>query len=346
MTRTSRTLTALALSAVVVSIAPLGAALKKEEKAKIKMAGPLGMMMKMVMGRQAREGIVSSVALKGDRKLTRSGDTGRLIDMAEEKVYDIDFKHKTYSVLTFEQVRQQMLDAQRKMKEQQAKMEAERAKHPDEKMPEYDFEVNNKTTGEAKEINGFQTKQMITTITMKPKGQTVEQGGAMMMTVDQWLTPKVPGAKEEIDFELRFMKKVGMTDMVQEMAAATAMYPGITDMAKRAKVEGEKLDGTPIYSVTTFDTIMSPEQQKQQDQQQAQSDSGGGGGISGGLSGMLARKMMKKKKDDAPAEGSATADTAPKGHTSLMTMTTEVLSLSTDATDADVALPEGFKAKD
>jgi len=342
MTRTVRTFTALALSAVVVSIAPLGAALKKEEKAKIKMAGPLGTMMRMMMGRQAREGIVSSVALKGDRKLTRSGDTGRLIDMAQEKVYDIDFKHKTYSVLTFEQVHQQMLESQRKMKEQQAKMDAERAKHPDEKMPEYDFEVNNKATGEAKEINGFQTKQMITTITMKPKGKTVEEGGAMMMTVDQWLTPKVPGAQEEVDFELRFMKKVGMTDMVQEMAAATAMYPGILDMAKRAKVEGDKLDGTPIYSVTTFDTIMSPEQQKQQEQQQAQSDSSGGGG----LSGMLARKMMKKKKDDAPAEGSGTADPASKSHASLLTMTTEVLSLSTDATDADVALPEGFTAKD
>jgi hypothetical protein len=213
------------------------------------MSGPLGTMMRMFMGRQMREGIVSSIALKGDRKMTRTGDTGRLIDMAEEKVYDIDFKKRTYTVLTFEQVRQQMLETQRKMKEQQAKMEAERAKHPDEKMPEYDFEVSNKATGEAKEINGFQTKQTITTLTMKPKGQSVEQGGAMVMTIDQWLTPKVPGANEEIDFELRYMKKIGMTDMIQEMAAASAMYPGIVDMAKRAKVEGNKLEGTPSPSL-------------------------------------------------------------------------------------------------
>jgi hypothetical protein len=338
MTRTARTLTALVALALVVSMTPLGAAIKKEEKSKFKMGGPLGKMMGMFMGRQMREGVVSSIAIKGDRKLTRTGDTGRLVDLAEEKVYDIDFKKKTYSVLTFEQVRQKMLEAQQKMKEQQAKMEAERAKHPDEKAPEYDYEVSSKATGETKEINGFQTKQIITTITMKPKGQTLEQGGGMVMTMDQWLTPKVPGAQEEIDFEMKYLKKIGIADMVQEMAAAAAMYPGIMEAAKRAKVEGDKLDGTPIYAVSTFDLVASPEQQKEQEKQQAEADSGGGG-----LGGLLARKMMKKKKsDDAATDGSS--GSASKGP-SLMTMTNEVLSLSNDATDADVALPEGFKQK-
>src|SRR5690349_4551695 len=109
MTRTARTFSALVLTGIVLSMAPLGAALKKEERSKVKMAGPLGTMMRMFGGRQAREGFLSTVALKGDRKLTRSGDTGRLVDLAQEKVYEIDFKKKTYTVLTFEQVRQQML---------------------------------------------------------------------------------------------------------------------------------------------------------------------------------------------------------------------------------------------
>jgi hypothetical protein len=340
MSRTVRTLPALVLVVVVASMAPLTAAIKKEEKSKFKMGGPLGKMMGMFMGRKMREGVVSSIAIKGDRKLTRTGETGQLIDLAQEKVYDIDFKKKTYSVLTFEQVRQKMLEAQEKMKEQQAKMEAERAKHPDQKAPEYDYEISNKVTGEAKEINGFQTKQTITTITMKPKGQTVEEGGGMVMTMDQWLTPKIPGAQEAIDFEMRYLKKIGMIDMVQEMAAAAAMYPGIMEAAKRAKIEGDKLDGTPIYSVSTFDMVASAAQQKEQEKQQADADSGGGGG----LGGMLARKMMKKKKDDgASTDGASQSASKPS---SLVTTTTEVLTLSTDATDADVALPEGFKQKD
>jgi hypothetical protein len=340
MKRTVRSVVALVAVAVVVSAVSAGAAFKKEEKSKFKMGGALGKMMGMFMGRQMREGTVTTVAVKGDRKLTRSGDTGRLIDLAEERVYEIDFKKKSYTVLTFEQVRQKMKEEQEKLKKQQAEMQAEREKNPDQKMPEYDFEVSNKLTGEAKEINGFQTRQMITTITMKEKGKTVEQGGAMVMTTDQWITPKIPGAREEIDFELRYLKKIGMVDLVQEMAMASAMYPGMVDMMKRMKVEGDQLDGTPIYAVTSFEAVASPEQQKQQEKQQAESDSGGGGG----LTGMFARKMMKKKKDEPAAEGGDAA--ASKGQAPFMTLTSEVLSASSDVADAELAIPDGFKLKD
>lgn len=338
MKRTVQGVAALAAVAVVVSVVSVGAAFKKEEKSKLKMGGAMGKVMGMFMGRQMRQGIVTTVAVKGDRKLSRSGDTGQLIDLAAEKVYDLDFKKKTYSVLTFEQVRQKMKEQQEKMQKQMADMKAEQEKHKGEKMPEYDFTVSTKATGEAKEINGFQTKQLITTITMTPKGQTPEQGGAMTMTLDQWMAPTIAGAKEETDFELRFLKKIGLLDLQQEMAQAAAMYPGIVDMMKRAKVEGAKIEGTPIYSVSSFGTILSPEQQKAQEQQ-ADSDSGGGG-----LTGMFAKKMFKRKKaDDASAEGDASAS---KDKAAIITMTNEVLSASSEVTDADVALPEGFQQKD
>lgn len=341
MKRTVQSVVALVAVAVVVSAVSVGAAFKKEEKSKFKMGGALGKMMGMFMGRQAREGVVTTVAVKGDRKLSRSGDTGRLIDLAEEKVYDIDFKKKSYTVLTFEQVRQKMKEEQEKLKKQQAEMQAEREKNPDQKMPEYDFEVSSKLTGEAKEINGFQTRQMITTITMKEKGKTVEQGGAMVMTTDQWITPTIAGAREEVDFELRYMKKIGMMDLVQEMAMASAMYPGMVDMMKRAKVEGDRLDGTPIYATTSFEAVASPEQQKQQEQQKAESDSGGGGG----LTGMFARKMMKKKKEEPAAESGGSAPATATSQTAFMTLTSEVLSASSDVPDADLAIPAGFKLK-
>jgi hypothetical protein len=121
---------------------------------------------------------------------------------------------------------------------------------------------------------------------------------------------------------------------------AAAMYPGMMDMMRRAKVEGDKVDGTPIYSVMTFDTVLGAEQKKQQQEQQADSDSGGSGG---GLSGMLARKMFKKKKEE-PAEGGDQAASASK--TAFMTLTSEVLSASGDVSDAELAVPEGFKQKD
>jgi hypothetical protein len=340
MKRKVRSVASLAAVAVVVSAVSVGAAFKKEEKSKMKMGGPMGKIMGMFAGKQMREGIVTTVAVKGDRKLSRTGDLGQLVDLAAEKIYDIDFKKKTYSVMTFEQMRQKLKEQQEKLEKQMAEMKAEQEKNKGEKMPEYDFSISSKATGEAKAINGFQTKQVITTITMTPKGQTAEQGGAMSMTIDQWLAPTLEGSKEEADFEIRYMKALGTFDMAQEMAQAAAMYPGMIDMMRRAKVEGAKIEGTPVYSVTTFDSIMSPEQQKAQEQQSAEGDSGGGGG----LSGMFARKMFKKKKAEEPAaEG---GDAASKGKVAFMTVTTEVLSASTNVTDADLAVPEGFKQKD
>lgn len=336
MTRTVRTLLALGCVALV-SAAPLYADIRKEEKTKLKMGGALGKMMGMFMGRQAREGLITKTIIKGDRKLAQTGDTGQIIDLVEEKVYELDFKKKIYTVATFEEIRQKMREAQEKMKQEQAKMQAEQQKHPEQKMPEYEVEVTNKQTGEAREINGFPTKQLITTVTMHEKGKPLEDGGGMVLTTDAWLTPKIPGMKEATDFEMRYMKKLQGDVTAEEMAAALTLYPMLKDMMKRVKVEGDKVDGTPILTTMTIESVMSPEQMKQQESAQADSGSGGGGG----LTGMFARKMMSKKKADQPEGGDAPA----KGHAPVMTVVAEVLSASTEVGANETAIPEGFKQK-
>ena len=50
--------------------------------------------------------VMATVAIKGDRKMTTTDETAQLIDLDEEKVYDIDLKHKTYTVTTFAEMRQ------------------------------------------------------------------------------------------------------------------------------------------------------------------------------------------------------------------------------------------------
>jgi len=118
------------------------------------------------------------------------------------------------------------------------------------------------------------------------------------------------------------------------MAQALAMYPGLKDLMGRARVEGAKVDGTPISSVMTIDAVASPEQQKQQPDSEKQQESGGG------LSGMLARKMMKKKQ----AEGGDAAS-ADKSRATIMTTTIDVLSVATTVGADAVSVPAGFKEK-
>src|SRR6185295_9428423 len=77
------------------------AEVKTEERTRVQFPGLLGGFMKVFGGKSAKEGIVEKVAVKDDRKMTTNDETAQLIDLAEEKVYQIDLKKKTYTVMTF-----------------------------------------------------------------------------------------------------------------------------------------------------------------------------------------------------------------------------------------------------
>jgi len=55
-----------------------------------------------------------------DRKLTLAGERGEIVDLAEEKIYELDVKKKTYTVTTFAALK-------KRIEEQRAKAEKEAA---------------------------------------------------------------------------------------------------------------------------------------------------------------------------------------------------------------------------
>ena len=92
---------------------------------------------------------------------------------------------------------------------------------------EIDFDVKN--TGEKKTINGFDTHEVVMTITVREKGKTLEEAGGMVLTSDMWLTPKIAAMKEIADFDQRYAQQL-VGPMVagvsaEQMAPAMAMYP-------------------------------------------------------------------------------------------------------------------------
>ena len=78
-----RTLAAL-LSAALFVPAVTFADVKSQERTQVKFEGALGRMMNFFGGKTAREGLVSTVALKGNRLLTITGDSGEIIDLGSE----------------------------------------------------------------------------------------------------------------------------------------------------------------------------------------------------------------------------------------------------------------------
>lgn len=325
---------ALAVAAVaLVSTAALQADIRMQEKSQTKFEGLLGRMAGLFGGKAVKEGVVSTVAIKGARMARFSDTSGEIIDLNEERVYTLDMRNKTYSVQTFAEIRQQFEEMSRK-----AQSETPRAKEAREPSqgPEMEVEVRSKNTGQQRTINGFDCHQVITTITVHEKGKSLEQAGGLVVTLDGWIGPALPAMKEVAEFNLRYMKAIqspAMAEDAAQMAQALVMYPGLKEALTRIEADKIKLDGTPIMTTITFQSVPNPQQAAK-----AQEEQPAGGGL-GGLMGRLARKK--------PAEGAAApaAADAPKGATTFMTTIHEVLSATPAASDADVAIPAGFKQK-
>ena len=342
---------ALAVAVLLVAGDTAVADVKKQEKSQFKFEGMLGSVIGLFGGKAAKEGIVNTVAVKGDRKLVANDQTGEIVDLAEEKVYRLDMKKKTYEVVTFAQLRKEMEEARRKA-EQEAREARQDAgaeqgsgrssspsepagSQPPQKQVEVDFNV--KETGERRTINGFDTRQAIMTIAVREKGKTLEQSGGLVLTSDMWLAPKATSENDVAQFDLRYARKLegpaAVAAAQAQMAAAMAAYPQMGEALSRMQSEGAKLDGTPILMTTTFEAVKNAEMMAAQQEQAQKSEQEQPKGIGG----LLGRKIGKKMGGGA--------DGPPRPRSTILTITNEVLTLSKDVAAADVALPAGFRPR-
>jgi hypothetical protein len=327
-----RLMSVLMLAGIVAAAATIHADVRTDQKTRLQFGGALGGLINMFGGGDAE---TSSVAVKGDRKATLNDKTGQIIDLQEEKIYDLDMKKKTYKVTTFAEIRRRMEEAQQKAKERAEKSEPRTQEpaqpDPNAKQMEVDFKIDN--TGQSKVINGFDTKQAIMTITVREKGKTLEQSGGLVLKSDMWLTPTIAAMKEIGEFELRYAKQLygSMLSGVpaDQMAMALAMYPMMKDAIAKMNTEGGKIEGTAVQTTMTLEAVPSAEAAKEAaaSEERNQSKPKGLGGM---LGGMMAKKMGQNKADEG--KGSP-----------FMTSTNEVLKVTTDVTAADVAVPAGFK---
>ncbi len=319
---------ALACACVTLVALPARADVKTREKAQVKFEGGLGMMMRMVGGKAASDGIVSTNAVKGNRKATINDTTGRIVDLAEQKVYELDIKDKSYRVVTFEELRRKLQEAQERAAKQSKETQQEPAKQqPSGKEVEFDFDM--KETGQTKSIAGYDAREVVMTITVREKGKTLDESGGLVLTADSWLGPDIPAMRELAEFEMKYWKAIAPETAAisaEQMAAVAAMYPMIKQAMDRLNQEKVNMKGTPLAMTMTFDGVKS----KAQIEEQSKNNNSGGGG----LGGMLARRMVKKNADDAA-----------KPRATIFTIGNETQEIATSVSPADLDIPAGFKLK-
>jgi hypothetical protein len=324
---------------VLLLSSSLAADIRSDQRVKFQLGGALGKMVNL-FSKGAREGVTTMVAVKGNRKAMMSGDsTGQIIDLTEEKIYDLDLKKKTYKVTTFAEIRKQMEEARRQAQQSAREERPSEPSKPAEKDPnakEYEVDFDIKNTSETKAINGFDTKKSVITITVREKGKTLNDAGGMVMTTDTWLAASAPSTKELAEFERKYAQQIYGSMVAgaspQDMAMALAMYPQIKPALDKMAAEGAKLQGTAILTDMRVEAVPPgtasqtaaapppPEEQKKK----------GLGGMLGGLKKMAEQSEKNQNSESKPQRAI------------IMTTTLEMLKLTTDVDAASVAIPAGF----
>lgn len=315
------------LSLLITSL--LFADAKVTQKTQVQFGGVVGSAVNIFGGSRAKEGVTSDVAVKGNRRISRSGDSAEIVDLGEEKIYAVDYKRKTYKVTTFDELRKQYDEAKKEAEEESRNRSEKGKKDPNAK--EYEVEVDVKPTGKKETINGFDAKQTIVTITIHEKGKKLEQAGGSVLTADMFLAPRIAAVRETEDFERRYITKL-WGDAGLDLRSMTAVLASAPELSKAMKkLKDTKIEGTSVRTALTFDVV--PDPRVKQDEEGASSADTAMKAI-GGL-----MNRMKRKKAEEPAETTA----AEKKPNMLFSSKSEVLSASNTATADDVAIPAGFK---
>ena len=227
--------------------------------------------------KQILEPIVSRKALHGNQLVSTSRLTTEIIDLDQETVTQIDNEKRTYSVVTFAQVRQAFKNAPKKLEEAQAKANQEQtAQSQDAANPppqvKVTFEINVADTGVSKPINGVTAKEQVLTMKahvaeVNPPPDKPPQTVTYTMITEVWTAPSPPEMKEIDDFYMRYGKK--LMQGVDAAALMKAMQPAVSgsalaglfasqpgagqaaqDMMKTMATEMQKIKGTRILEVT------------------------------------------------------------------------------------------------
>ncbi|MDQ1451500.1 MAG: hypothetical protein QOK38_1366 [Acidobacteriaceae bacterium] len=253
---------AVPLCAVVLWVAaerPLLADASYKETTQITGGSIVGMM-KMAgafssQARKANQPITSEVYVSGNRMARIRPDGTEIIDLDAGTITHIDPVKQQYTTTTFEQMRQQIEQAQRDAEAKAKEAKTEAPKQPADQTPQnvdMSFDVHVRETGAAKEVSGLNTKEAIMTMAMNATDKNTQQTGALAITNDMWLATNTPVYDEVRAFDVKFAQRMGHVfsgnQSMQGMQTLMAQPGAAKGMAEMA-TEVQKLKGVPILQV-------------------------------------------------------------------------------------------------
>ena len=323
--------------------------------------GSLLKMMKTVgvFSSQARhmgDPVVSTIYLQGNRLADVSPEQIQIIDLDEETITQIDVEKKTYSVMTFEQMKQAMENARQRMQQEAAKQQPqETTQNPDAQNVQMSFDVKVRKTGATKDVSGLNSSEAILTMTMTATDTKTQQSGNLAMTNDMWMVPSVPGYEQVREFYKRFAAKMGdaTVGFGRDFSRMLAQQPGANQAMGDMVKEMQKVDGVPVMQVMRMGTTVNGQPLPAASEAPLPAEPAGptkGEIAKAGMSSMISSRLggfggfgKKKQNTPAPDQNSASAGAQPTSAI-LMEMQTTTSNFSSGPVDpSHFEVPAGYK---
>lgn len=279
---------------------------------------------------KAMEPIHSTISVKGNRMVHKTPTMMTITDLDAETITTVNFDKKTYSVMTFAQMKEAMEQMAQKMKQGA----------PNGGDVEWDVKMDD--TGQHKNINGSDAHEIIMTMSMKATDAKSGAQGVMNMKSDMWIAPKVDGYGEVKEFYKRMASKM------EFMSVGGNPFMNRPDMARAMSAmmkEGSKMDGMPMQTIVKMqgDATNLPQNSGEQQQSARSNSAPPPTSLSGALGSALAGRLGRRKQQDSQGDASS-GNAAPGDPNSLMEMTTEVSSYSSGPVNAaQWEVPSDFK---
>jgi hypothetical protein len=276
--------------------------------------------------RQATQGSTETISVKGNKMRQESSlGTATIYDLDARKIINIDLKHKTYSVTTFDEMRRQMEEARRKAEEKQAK-----SHKGDAQQVKIIPKIKVTPGSGSKQILNYTAKEQKTQIDMEMQAQDEKhntQNGNMWVNADTYVAP-VKGYDEVKRFYARLAKEL-------DWVPGTIFGGNSNVQIGQPMIEYRKslttMNGMPLLSYVSVGSGPNPGTTGQAAASQPEKKSGNV--VSRGLGGMFGKKQKEDSSQQSIGAG-----------TSLMDMTTEVTSFKAAPVDASLfTIPAGFK---
>jgi hypothetical protein len=280
-----------------------------------------------------------------------TGPSAEIVLLDQDKLYHLNIAKKEYTEGTFEQFRAQMQRASDQMNPSQDKQPPSALDQSKCKWLPAKVSVNQ--SGEKAQFAGYDSERV--TISAAQPCEDPDTGSIceVALVLDEWMAAGFTESSEVRKFYSAYAQKMGLDpsnaqDITERAKAMFSQYKGLwTEVA--AKMQNVK--GYPVRS--SFTLALGGAQCKDSNAQPpppepSAESAPGSNDIAGAVAGKLSGFFHKKQDDPPPAAAQPAPAVAPAGippgDVALMTITSQLISVSTASASADAfVVPADFK---